>query len=188
MKQAYSYKRSNDEGSLLLVSSDPKHAWSFPMKITVLAVALLMASMFGMAQQRIDSKTLELIKAKKIAFLTGQIDLTCKEAQKFWPVYNELEKARYQLMDKKRELESRCENPKPGMTEADYRKLALEMAAIHSKEGKLIEEYSLKMLDILPAEKVVKLYVAEGKFRATLLHEFRKSLQDKEDKKENPGK
>ncbi len=150
------------------------------MKTRILIFAmLLVSSITGMAQRQFDPQIIELIKTKKIAFLTEQIGLTSKEAQKFWPVYNELEKVRYELMDKKRDLERAMETPKPGMSDADYRKVAMEMAAIHMKDSKLIEEYNLKLLSILPAEKVVKLYVAEGKFRATLMHEFRKNQSEK---------
>ena len=77
------------------------------------------------------------------------------------------------------------ENPKPEMNDADYRKLATELASNQAKDGKLSEEYNLKFLDILPAEKVVKLYRAEGKFRATLMHEFRQSHDDKREKEGN---
>ncbi len=152
------------------------------MKIRILIIALLLFSLTGMAQRKFDPQTLELIKTKKIAFMTEQIGLTSQEAEKFWPVYNELEKERYMLMDKKRDLEQKSETPKPEMSEADYRKLAIEIAATHAKEGRLIEEYNLKLLNILPAEKVVKLYRAEGKFRASLMHEFRRGQNDKREK------
>jgi hypothetical protein len=152
------------------------------MKIRILIFALLLISIHGIAQRQFDPQTIELIKAKKIAFLTEQIGLTSQEAQKFWPVYNELEKARYNLMDKKRDLEREMETPKSGMSDADYRKVAIEIASIHVKDGKLIEEYNIKLLSILPAEKVVKLYLAEGKFRASLMKEFRKNQNDKNEK------
>ena len=155
------------------------------MKTKFIIVALLLFCLTGMAQRQFDPQTLELIKTKKIAFMTEQIGLTSQEAEKFWPVYNELEKERYMLMDKKRDLEHMSETPKPGMTEADYRKLATEIAATHAKEGRLIEEYNVKLLNILPAEKVVKLYRAEGKFRASLMHEFRKGQDEKRDKEGN---
>lgn len=153
------------------------------MKTRILIFVALLISFAGMAQRQFDPQTLELIKTKKIAFMTEAIGLTSQEAEKFWPVYNELEKQRFMLMDKKRELEEKSETPKPGMSEADYRKLAIEIAAAHAREGKLIEEYNLKLLNILPAEKVVKLYRAEGKFRASLMHEFRRS-QNKDKEKE----
>jgi len=155
------------------------------MKTKFIIVALLLFCLTGMAQRQFDPQTLELIKTKKIAFMTEQIGLTSQEAEKFWPVYNELEKERYMLMDKKRDLEHRSESPKAGMSEADYRKLACEIAATHAKEGKLIEEYNLKLLNILPAEKVVKLYRAEGKFRASLMHEFRKGQDEKRERESN---
>lgn len=154
------------------------------MKTRILIIVMLMISFAGMAQRQFDAQTLELIKTKKIAFMTEAVGLTSKEAEKFWPVYNQLEKERYMLMDKKRDLEQKSETPKPGMSEADYRKLATEIAATHAKEGRLIEEYNLKLLEILPAEKVVKLYRAEGKFRASLMHEFRRGQDDKREKEE----
>ncbi|HEY3389382.1 MAG TPA: hypothetical protein VGK38_07420 [Prolixibacteraceae bacterium] len=155
------------------------------MKTRILIIALILFSLTGMAQRQFDPQTIELIKTKKIAFMTEAIGLTSQEAEKFWPVYNELEKERYMLMDKKRELEQKSETPKAGMSEADCRKLAIEIAATHVKEGKLIEEYNLKLLNILPAEKVVKLYSAEGKFRASLMHEFRKGQNERRDKEGN---
>lgn len=155
------------------------------MKFRILIIALLLFSLTGIAQRKFDPQTLELIKTKKIAFMTEQIGLTSQEAEKFWPVYNELEKERYMLMDKKRDLEHMSEAPKPGMSDADYRKLACEIAATHAKEGKLIEEYNLKLLNILPAEKVVKLYRAEGKFRASLMHEFRRGQEEKRERESN---
>jgi len=152
------------------------------MKIRILIIALLLFSFAGIAQRKFDPQMLELIKTKKIAFMTEQVGLTSQEAEKFWPVYNELEKERYMLMDKKRELDHLIDEPKPGMSETDYRKLACEIAAAHAKEGKLIEEFNLKLLNILPAEKVVKVYRAEGKFRASLMHEFRKGQDEKRDR------
>ena len=185
MKRAYTFKKNGNEKNLLPFSNTRKKSWSYLLNTGVLIFGLLLTSFVGMVQQKLDPQTLELIKTKKIAFLTEQIGLTPQEAQKFWPLYNELDKEKSLLMDKKRELETHCETPKQGMKEADYRQLAIEMASIHTKEGKLNEEYNLKFLNILSAEKVVKLYLAEGRFKATLLREFRKSQQDK---KENENK
>ena len=43
----------------------------------------------------------EKIKALKVAHITEQLDLTAKEAQAFWPVYNANEEAHYKLRDNK---------------------------------------------------------------------------------------
>jgi len=152
------------------------------MKTKILIIAALLFSLAGMAQRQFDPQTLELIKTKKIAFLTEELSFTSLEAQKFWPVYNELEKERYKLMDQKRELEHKSDSPNPGMTDADYRKLASEIAGTHAKESGLIVEYNQKFLNILPAEKVVKLYRAEAKFRASLMHDFKRAQKEKNEK------
>ena len=181
MKRAYLFEKNSHEEIQRIIPNTPKKSWRYWLNAGGLIISLLLTSLVGMAQQKLDQQTLELIKTKKIAFLTEQIGLTPQEAQQFWPVYNELDKGKMQLMDKKRELELRGENPAMEMKESDYRQLAIEMASIHVKEGRLIEEYNLKLLNILSAEKVVKLYLAESKFRATLLREFRRSQQDKKD-------
>lgn len=151
-------------------------------KKAVLALLLLSCISLGvMAQRNLDPKTLEAIKIRKIGFLTDQLNLTPAEAEKFWPLYNELEKKKIALENKKRELEELVTEPKPGLTAADYRKLAIELATTHVTEGKLIEEYNLKMLDVIPAEKVVRIYASERKFRTTLMREFRKKQEDKKE-------
>ncbi len=148
------------------------------MRTALFAIMILFCSVQLMAQRHMDPKMIETIKIKKVAFITEQVGLTSKEGQKFWPVYNELEKARLDLMDRKRDLEESTED-KSVKTEEAYRKLAGEMVGVHMKEAKLIEEYNTKFLSILPAEKVVKLYRSERKFRSYLMQEMRNKDNDK---------
>jgi hypothetical protein len=83
-------------------------------------------------------------------------------------------------MDRKRDLEESTED-KMVKTEEAYHKLANEIAGMHVKEGRLVEEFNIKFLSILPAEKVVKLYRSERKFRSYLMQEMRSN--DDKDKK-----
>lgn len=145
---------------------------------TTLFLLLVFCSLSLFAQRKMDPKTIELIKSKRVAFITDQVGLTSQEGEKFWPVYNQLEKERTAVMDKKRDLEESADD-KTIKTEDFYRKLANEIVATHLKEGKLIEEYNVKFLSILPAEKVVKLYRSERNFRSYLMQEMRKKDDDK---------
>jgi hypothetical protein len=151
------------------------------MKTAIFIVLTLFCSLQLLAQRQMDPKIMEEIKSKKVAFLTEQVGLTSKEAEKFWPVYNQLEKERYELMDKRKNLEESTDD-KSVKTDDYYRKLANEIVAYHVKEGKMTEEYNAKFLSILPAEKVVKLYRSERKFRSYLMQEMRKKDNDKERK------
>ncbi len=152
------------------------------MRTTLFALVILFGSLQLSAQRHMDPKTIEVIKSKKVAFITEQVGLTSKECEKFWPVYNQMEKERYDLMDQKRELEESTED-KTVRSEDFYRKLANEIAATHTKESRIIEEYNAKFLSILPAEKVVKLYGSERKFRSYLMQEMRKDGDNKQEKK-----
>lgn len=146
---------------------------------TILFTAIaLFVSLQLVAQRHMDPKMIEVIKTKKVAFITEQVGLTSQEGEKFWPVYNQMEKERLALMDHKRGLEETSE-VKSVKTDDYYRKLANEIVQIYVKEGKLIEEYNSKFLSILPAEKVVKLYQSERKFRSYLMQEMRKKDDDK---------
>jgi len=126
------------------------------MRTTLFALVILFCSIQLFAQKQMDPKMIEVIKSKKVAFITEQIGLTSKEGEKLWPVYNELEQERFALMDKRRELEESTED-KTTKTDDYYKKLTLEIVSLHLKESKMIENYNNKFLAILPAEKVVKL-------------------------------
>ncbi len=148
------------------------------MRTTLLTLLILIASVQLFAQKEMDQKTIELIKSKKVAFITEQIGLTPQESQKFWPVYNKLENERTELYNHRRDMEESTED-KSVKSEDFYRKLSNDIVAGHVKEGKLMEEYNSKFLSILSAEKVVKLYHSERKFRSYLMHEMRKNEDDK---------
>lgn len=152
------------------------------MRTILFALVILFCSIQLFAQKQMDPKMFEVIKSKKVAFITEQVGLTSKEGEKLWPVYNELEKERFSLMDKRRELEESTED-KTIKTDDYYKKLTLEIVSLHLKESKMIENYNNRFLSILPAEKVVKLYRSERKFRSYLMHEMRKNDDDNSDKK-----
>lgn len=149
------------------------------MRTTLISLLILFCTVQLSAQNKMDPKMIEVIKSKKVAFITENVGLTPQESEKFWPVYNQLEKERYALMDRRRELEDK-DDDKSVKNEDYYRKLAGEIVAIPMKESKLIEEYNAKFLSMLSAEKVVKLYRAERKFRSYLMHEMRKRDEEKE--------
>lgn len=144
------------------------------MRKFLLILMILLGTGQLFAQRQMDPKMIEVIKSKKVAFITENVGLTPKESEKFWPVYNQLEKERYALMDKRRELEDK-DDEKAVKNDDYYRKLAGEIISIPQKESKLMEEYNAKFMSILPPEKVVKLYRAERKFRSYLMHEMRKN-------------
>lgn len=115
----------------------------------------------------------ERIQSEKIAFLTNEMQLTPKEAQVFWPVYNEAQKEQEAII-----------------SEALKAYGALDKAVREGKSGKEIEallkdyanaldkdttssKYVEKYLKILPSEKVAKLFIGEEKFRQSQILRLR---------------
>ena len=71
------------------------------MNRTVIALLLMCLLPFGLQAQEknLQRKTdqerqaeRETIQAQKVAFITQETGLTTDEAEKFWPLYNEMEK------------------------------------------------------------------------------------------------
>ena len=122
----------------------------------------------------------EKIKAEKVAFLTTQLALTSAEAEKFWPIYNEMEKQRWDAQKARRELENKVSEAEESLSENEVIKLTREFAGSMAKEGALMSGYNEKLLKVLPAKKVLKLYKAENEFRMNMIRKYRDG--DKGDK------
>lgn len=107
----------------------------------------------------------ERMEAEKVAFYTKYIGLTPEEAQLFWPIYNEAEKEQKAIARENREAGKALNQALAGKIEgADIAALTKAYVATLGKRvdnQKYFEFYS----QILPAEKVAKVFLAEEKFR-----------------------
>lgn len=124
--------------------------------------------------QKIDS---EKIKALKVAHITEQLDLTQKEAQKFWPIYNANEEAENKLRDKSRK--KRNEKKSEDLTETEAKALLIHMIDVEKEKVALRSKMLNDLLEILPAKKIVALIQAESSFRRKMLQEYRKRQGDR---------
>ena len=116
-------------------------------------------------------QAMDRIQSEKIAFFTNELDLSPKEAQKFWPVYNDYSKesrvAHDATMRAFRNLSGR-----PGETLPDKeveKRLSEYMKAL-KKENDLSIEYYNKFKEVLPIKKVAKLYQTEEAFRMRMIN------------------
>lgn len=109
------------------------------------------------------------VESQKVAYITKELNLTPEQAQSFWPLYNEHQKAKENLLDsdwkKGRELMELSEEE--AMKEIEKRLRTQEELA------QLKSDYTKKYLDILPAQKVLALDGAEREFRKEMLHRMR---------------
>ena len=109
------------------------------------------------------------VETMKIAFLTNKLNLTAKEAQLFWPLYNEYsQKMETHRKSKKSEFdEIKSKNATP--SDKEISAFMEEVFSTKQKELDLQKEYYTKYTKILPMKKVALLYQAENQFKKDLL-------------------
>lgn len=150
--------------------------------LTAITIVLLAVGFSAAAQRDSHEERKEKYRTEKISFLTSRLELTPAEAEKFWPVYNQLDKERWEAQKARRELENKVREAEENLSEKEIVKLTKDYAGSMQEEGELISEYNKKFLEILPAQKVLKLYKTENEFRMYMIKMYRdRHRNDKKD-------
>ena len=121
----------------------------------------------------------ERIKAMKVAYITQELNMDAKLAEKFWPVYNQYECTKTDL-HKKEHLEiENIEN----ITEAEAEKMLAEFLEIEKEEYIVKKELYANLKEIMSAREIVKLHQLESDFNKKLIKEYRARKAAQRDKK-----
>lgn len=125
-----------------------------------------------------DTKAQEKIKAARIAYITEKLGLTPGEAEKFWPVYNEFAQKRKELR-----AQANVTDPSKPAEPTDKEAVAAQLQ-LRQKELDLEKEYSNKLLNVVPAQKVMALRKTETDFRNLLIKQIqqRQAVQQQRQK------
>jgi len=115
--------------------------------------------------------------AKKVAFLSTELNLTTEEAEKFWPEYNAYDDKMHDIHKEIRKLKNKLKN---------FEKLTIEEAyqateSVIKQEGKktlLRKEYLGVFSKILGKKKGGKVFYVEHKFKRELLRKIKNGKGD----------
>jgi hypothetical protein len=110
-----------------------------------------------------DRKGREKIKATHAAYITERLELTSDEAERFWPVYREYGEKRKAIRQQYREAKRNGE---------DEQALVDLHLNIKQQELDLEKAYSVRFLEIISAEKMLRLQQAETDFRKLVLRQI----------------
>lgn len=125
------------------------------------------------SQQRPDQ--MRAIESRRVAYLTGQMNLSPEEAMVFWPIYNEYTaKVREQTEEHRAFQESMP--PAEEMTREQAMRYVEEEVRRMEKAAELRRRYHEKLLEVIPVTKLALLYDAEKGFNRML---FRQSQQQR---------
>ena len=118
------------------------------------------------------------IKSQKIAFFTDKIGLTPEKAQVFWPIYNDYWAKKNQIYANRKDKMTYFANHSEEMTNDEMVKYADRYIRFEMELAELLDEYHYKFKEILPIEKVMKIYLADYEFKTYLLKKIRESGKD----------
>ncbi|MEO1011219.1 MAG: hypothetical protein AAFX53_07915 [Bacteroidota bacterium] len=138
-------------------------------KNILLALALLSGTFF-FAQ---DGPGRERIRTLKVAFITERLNLSSKEAQVFWPVYNEHEQQLEALRKRERvEIRGQLRNLDQ-LSEKEISILLDELIAIQEKKQQQDTDFIKQIKKLISPKKTLLLLKAEEDFKRRLLKEMR---------------
>ena len=130
----------------------------------LLTICLLAALSLGtFAQDKEHShreKMAEKFQADKVAFISQKMDLSVKEAEAFWPIYNEYSKASDEVHKAVMEAVGKIHKASE-LTDAEASAAIDALLAAQKKENELQSQYTEKFKKVLPVKKVAAFFAAE---------------------------
>ena len=146
-------------------------------KIKILAPLLFLVATLSLSSQ--EKQDWEKIKSLKVAFITERLDLTSKEAQSFWPIYNEHQTKKEGFFRVERfEIGSEIKNL-DALSEAQASELLLRMQKLEEEKQKAEKSFIEKISKTISAKKTILLMRSEEDFKRQLIKQYRQKRGNK---------
>ena len=141
--------------------------------ISTLFILLFTVSVFAQQKDR------ERIQALKVSFITEKLDLTTKEAQTFWPIYNAYnEKSRKYKYEDMRNIRKEIKDNITTLSDTKAEELLNKFVAaensLHQERVNLIAD----LKKIISPKKIILLKAAEEDFNRKLFDQYKKRKKE----------
>jgi len=131
---------------------------------------------------------LERLKALKVAFISEKLDLSSKEAQSFWPIYNKYtddsETIRQNQRDEYRQNVKRGERLSDLPDEVSEKFVASFLSA-EEKQLNLKKQLVSNLKSVISSKKIWRLIRAEDDFKQKMIEEYKKRRRKSQEEKKN---
>ncbi|MDY0781642.1 hypothetical protein [Tenacibaculum sp. IB213877] len=118
----------------------------------------------------------EKIKAFKIAYLTEKLNLTEREAEKFWPAYNEFSEKRSELFFiERKQIKDKISQAGgiENINEKDAKKILDEIDDVFIDHIKNKQKFKKEVSQFLSAKKILQFEIAEHEFNRKLMKKLK---------------
>ncbi|MEP0274010.1 hypothetical protein [Ekhidna sp.] len=144
-------------------------------------IIITLSFYFGAHAQ--SPEALKKIEAAKIALITERLELTPKQAEKFWPIYREFGIQRKEI---RKNFDQARKNFDPNKASEDENKKMLDMAnQVKERQLKLDREYSDRILKVITSRQLNNLRKAENDFKEMLLRRIRAEQMKRQKQRKN---
>lgn len=137
------------------------------MKRLIIPLLLLMFCFSSWAQQG-ERQMKERIKAQKVAFITERLDLSSKEAQQFWPIYNAFED-KIEDMRKNDLKEVRQAMRRGNLSESEAQLILDQFMRVEDKIHDAKKQLVKDLGTTIPPQKIIALKSAEDAFNKKIM-------------------
>jgi hypothetical protein len=138
------------------------------MKTTFLILALAFSTL--VVAQRPNK---EQIRSLKIAFITERVDLSPKEAQVFWPIYNDYDKSMEKLRRQERKLLTDLKENFKTISEKEGDTALSTLSKIGQDKLDIIESLITQLKNVISSKKILTLLKAEEDFKRNLIRKLK---------------
>lgn len=150
-------------------------------KVVLIAVVAVMAVAFSnpVAAQQVRDQTkltYDVLTSEWGTLIGGALDLTDAEAEAFWPLYEEYGEKKGDLWNRRIDVIKIYLRSYADMTPEMSRILLDQSFSIEKQMLELEMTYAEKFDDVLPPNKVTRLYQAENKLETTMMMEIAKDV------------
>lgn len=144
-------------------------------KIVFIAV-FLMGTLTFYGQNKFDK---DKIKALKVAYITEHLNLTSKEAQIFWPIYNQYEDKMNVLREQEWGQIRKKMRDIDNLSEKEASELLTSFVNLKDDQQKLDKGLYAQLSKALSAKKTFLLIKTEDDFKRQLIRQYRHNHEDK---------
>lgn len=125
---------------------------------------------YGQMRENLNSEEYQdKIKAQKVAFITDKLDLSTKEAKKFWPVYEEY----VNLVKEEKAAFKKSQDQKPkdleSLSKEDAAKMLDDLMVHEQSLLDLRKQFKENLSLLFSPNRILMLFEAEKEFRRSLM-------------------
>ena len=142
----------------------------------VVFILLIMLTM-PVIKTAAQNTNLEKLNNYKIGFFTKKLNLTSREAEKFWPVYNDYQTQRNQIQIEKLKLNRNFNLNESTLSDKQLEEMGDKYVDCLVQESNLAVVFHKKLKEVLPPAKVIMYYQAENQYKIQLLNELQTAKQ-----------